>query len=162
MTSENKILSRHGLLLRYARPRDRTVVFTNGCFDLLHAGHVEYLEEARALGDVLIVGVNSDGSVRRLKGSARPLVDLESRCRVLAGLECVDAVTGFDEDTPLELLQKLLPDVLVKGGDYAEEEVVGRTPVLAAGGRVEIIPFREGHSTTSIIERIRNQTEEPT
>jgi D-beta-D-heptose 7-phosphate kinase/D-beta-D-heptose 1-phosphate adenosyltransferase len=132
------------------------VVFTNGCFDLLHRGHVSYLNAARELGDVLVVGVNTDSSVRRLaKGAGRPLVQEKDRAYVLASLACVDAVTLFDEDTPLALVSALLPDVLVKGGDYAAGDVVGRREVEAAGGRVELIPFVEGYSTTALIQRIR-------
>jgi D-beta-D-heptose 7-phosphate kinase/D-beta-D-heptose 1-phosphate adenosyltransferase len=131
------------------------LVFTNGCFDLLHPGHVEYLHEARALGDVLVVGLNTDDSVRRLKGPDRPFNDQASRATVLAGLASVDAVSLFDEDTPAELIQALEPDVLVKGGDYAPEEVVGARAVRQGGGEVRILPFRKGYSTTALVERIR-------
>jgi D-beta-D-heptose 7-phosphate kinase/D-beta-D-heptose 1-phosphate adenosyltransferase len=151
----DKVLTRSDLLARYGRPRDSTLVFTNGCFDLLHAGHVEYLHQARALGDALVVGVNTDDSVRRLKGSGRPLVGERERALVLAALASVDAVTLFSEETPRELIAQLLPDVLVKGGDYAPEGVAGGDEVKAAGGRVVIVPFLEGHSTTSLLERIR-------
>lgn len=151
-----RILDRPRLLERYGRPREGRLVFTNGCFDLLHRGHVAYLQAARALGDALVVGVNTDASVRRLdKGTGRPLVAEEDRAYVLAALACVDAVTLFDEDTPLELLTALLPDVLVKGGDYAPHQVVGRDVVEAAGGEVVLIPFVEGYSTTRLLERIR-------
>jgi rfaE bifunctional protein nucleotidyltransferase chain/domain len=150
-----KVLSRAELLDRFGRPRDYTLVFTNGCFDILHPGHVEYLHRARALGDALVVGVNTDDSVRRLKGSGRPLVADRDRATVLAALASVDAVTLFDEDTPLELIARLLPDVLVKGGDYSREDVVGRAEVEASGGRVVIVPFLAGHSTSSLVERIR-------
>ncbi|MBW3534204.1 MAG: D-glycero-beta-D-manno-heptose 1-phosphate adenylyltransferase [Gemmatimonadetes bacterium] len=153
-----KILDRGGLLARHGRPREERVVFTNGCFDLLHPGHVLYLHQARALGDALVVGLNTDASVRRLKGPGRPLVGQEARAVVLAGLGCVDAVTLFDEDTPRELVAALLPDVLVKGGDYAERDVVGRDEVRAAGGEVRVLPFVEGHSTTDIVRRIRERT----
>ena len=153
-----KILTRPELLKRFGRPRDGTLVFTNGCFDLLHPGHVAYLHEARALGDALVVGVNTDDSVRRLKGTGRPLVPEDARLRVLAGLASVDAVTLFDEDTPEALIGELLPDVLVKGGDYAPEEVAGRSRVRAAGGEVRILPFLEGFSTTELVERIRSRT----
>jgi D-beta-D-heptose 7-phosphate kinase/D-beta-D-heptose 1-phosphate adenosyltransferase len=153
---ESKILSREDLLARYGRPRRDTLVFTNGCFDLLHRGHVSYLGAARALGDALVVGVNTDASVRRLsKGSGRPYVGEADRAFVLAGLESVDAVCLFDEDTPLELVSALLPDVLVKGGDYRPHEVVGREEVEAAGGRVALIPLVPGHSTTGLIRSIR-------
>jgi len=131
------------------------VVFTNGVFDLLHPGHVDVLVGARGCGDVLVVGVNSDASVRRLKGEGRPIRSEGERAYVLASLECVDAVTVFDQDTPLELVQTLQPDVIVKGGDYSPETVVGAREVQARGGRVVIIPLTPGHSTTSTIERLR-------
>lgn len=153
--SESKILDRNGLLARFGHPRTGTVVFTNGCFDLLHPGHVAYLEEARSLGDALVVGVNTDASVSRLKGPERPLVPEGARVRVLAGLGAVDAACLFDEDTPAELIAALRPDVLVKGGDYTPETIVGRDTVEAAGGRVEVIPFLPGYSTTALVERIR-------
>jgi D-beta-D-heptose 7-phosphate kinase/D-beta-D-heptose 1-phosphate adenosyltransferase len=151
----DKVLSRADLVARFGRPRDRVVVFTNGCFDLLHPGHVQYLQEARLLGDALVVGVNTDASVRRLKGTGRPLVEERARAFVLAGLASVDAVTLFDEDTPRELVAALLPDVIVKGGDYSEQGVVGRGEVEAAGGRVQIIPLLDGYSTTSLVQKIR-------
>lgn len=150
-----KVLSRGDLLDRYARPRNGRLIFTNGCFDLLHAGHVEYLHAARALGDVLVVGLNADVSVRRLKGPGRPLVAERDRAYLLAGLACVDAVTIFHEDTPRELVAALLPDVLVKGGDYRVDEVVGREETEAAGGEVRIGPLREGYSTTALLQKIR-------
>ncbi len=120
-------------------------MFTNGCFDLLHRGHIEHLAQARALGDVLVVGLNSDASVRRLKGTGRPLVAEGDRAAVLAALRSVDAVTLFDEDTPLELISTLLPDVLVKGGDYDLDGIVGRETVEKAGGEVRVLPFVEGY-----------------
>ena len=127
-----------------------TTVFTNGCFDLLHTGHVTYLEKAAALGDHLILGLNTDASVQRLKGETRPLVAEMDRARVVAALGCIDAVTLFDEDTPAELISQLRPDILVKGGDYQPNEVVGREDA----GEVKIIDFEEGYSTTGIVERI--------
>jgi rfaE bifunctional protein nucleotidyltransferase chain/domain len=130
------------------------IVFTNGVFDLLHRGHVEYLAEARALGDRLVVGVNGDASVRRLKGPSRPLVAAEDRAAVVAALRCVDLVVVFDDDTPARLIEAVAPDVLVKGGDWPVEEIVGRAFVEARGGRVLSIPIREGHSTTGLAERI--------
>lgn len=152
----DKVLSRDALLSRFGRPRSERLVFTNGCFDLLHPGHVTYLARARALGDALVIGVNTDASVRRLEKAAdRPLVAQEARALVLAALESVDAVCLFDEDTPAALIEALLPDVLVKGGDYRPEQVVGREAVEGAGGRVEIIPFVEGYSTTALLRRIR-------
>ena len=150
-----RVLSRDTLLERFGRPRERKVVFTNGCFDLLHRGHVEYLAQARALGDVLVVGLNSDASLRRLKEAGRPLVVEADRAAVLAGLRSVDAVTLFDDDTPLELISALLPDVLVKGGDYDLDGIVGRDVVEKAGGDVRVLPFVEGYSTTDILTRLK-------
>ncbi len=150
-----KILSRAEVLARFGRPRTNRVVFTNGCFDLLHPGHVDYLDGARRLGDALVVALNTDRSVRALKGEGRPLVPEDARALVLAGLASVDAVTLFDEDTPRELLSALLPDVLVKGGDYQAENVVGGREVEAAGGVVRILPFQKGYSTSDLVERIR-------
>ena len=131
------------------------VVFTNGCFDLLHPGHVRYLTAARALGDVLVVGLNDDDSVRRLKGRGRPVLRLAERAEVLAGLAAVDHIVPFAEDTPLAVVRALRPDVLVKGADWSEEDIVGRDDVLASGGRVERIPLVAGVSTSEIIRRIR-------
>jgi len=136
--------------------RPRVLCFTNGCFDLIHPGHVKYLEDARALGDFLVVGLNGDASVARLKGPSRPLQDEAARAMVLLGLRSVDAVVRFEEDTPLELIRALGPDVLAKGGDYSPEGVVGKDLVEARGGRVAIIPFLPGHSTSAIVERIRS------
>jgi len=153
---EDRILDRDTLIHRFGRPRDGRLVFTNGCFDILHRGHVEYLYAARALGDALVIGVNTDASVQRLKGPGRPVVPEEDRLFVLAGLGCVDAVTPFDEDTPRELIAALLPDILVKGGDYEPDAVVGGDQVRAAGGDVVILPFVDGWSTTGIIQRMRD------
>ncbi len=152
-----KILDRGELVRRYGRPRSNRVVFTNGCFDLLHPGHVVYLDKARRLGDALVVGLNTDASVSRLKGPSRPLVAEADRALVLAGLASVDAVTFFDEDTPRELIASLLPDVLVKGGDYRLDQIVGRTEVEAAGGEVVTIPFLPGHSTTGLLDRLEQR-----
>lgn len=155
----SKLLVRDSLVRDFGAPRHRRVVFTNGCFDILHRGHVEYLAKARSLGDMLVVGVNTDASVRRLeKGGDRPLNAEQDRALVVASLEVVDAVTIFDEDTPLELIKALLPDVLVKGGDYSIDQVVGRRVVERAGGEVRILPFVSGFSTTDLINRIRKQT----
>lgn len=154
-----KIFTRGELLERYRRPRRETVVFTNGCFDLLHRGHVEYLAYARSLGDSLVVGLNSDRSVRELKGEGRPINPADDRAIVLAGLESVSAVVVFDEATPRELIQSLLPDVLVKGGDYSPESIVGSTEVLQAGGRVVIAPLVPGRSTTNVLTRARQNLE---
>lgn len=133
-----------------------TLVFTNGVFDLLHPGHVDLLAAARGLGDALVVGVNTDQSVRRLKGPGRPVRGEADRAYVLAALEAVDAVVLFGEDTPRDLIRALRPDVLVKGGDYTPDRVVGRDDVEAWGGRVVIVPLTPGHSTTSIIETLRD------
>jgi rfaE bifunctional protein nucleotidyltransferase chain/domain len=150
----DKILPLDVLLRRYGRPRRETLVLTNGCFDVLHRGHVEYLASARTLGDALVVGLNTDASVRRLKGPGRPLNPQDDRAYVLAGLAAVDAVTYFDDDTPRDLIAALLPDVLVKGGDYRAEDVVGGAEVRAAGGRVVIAPLVPGRSTTGLLQRI--------
>ncbi len=140
------------------RGEGRRLVFTNGCFDLLHVGHVRYLREARALGDALLVAINSDRSVRALKGAGRPLVSEAERAEVLAALAAVDFVTVFDEESPRSLIADLLPDVLVKGGDYSTDEIHGREEVEAAGGQVLSLPFVEGASTTNIIQRIKEVT----
>jgi D-beta-D-heptose 7-phosphate kinase/D-beta-D-heptose 1-phosphate adenosyltransferase len=139
------------------RSQGKSVVFTNGCFDLLHVGHVDYLEKARAAGDALIVGVNTDRSVRRLKGSLRPLAPQGDRVKVLAALSCVDGVVLFDDDTPARLIEKIRPNVLVKGGDYHRGTVVGADTVEADGGRVRIIPLVKGKSTTGLIDIIRSR-----
>jgi len=131
------------------------VAFTNGVFDLLHPGHVDVIQAARAAGDALVVGINSDESVRRLKGDSRPIRSQVERAYVIGALESVDVVTVFDEDTPLELIRCLLPDVLVKGGDYTEATIVGAGEVRARGGDVIVVPLTAGQSTTSIIERMR-------
>jgi rfaE bifunctional protein nucleotidyltransferase chain/domain len=151
----SKILTRDALYARFGRPRAGTVVFTNGCFDVLHRGHVEYLAQARAMGDALVVGLNTDDSVRRLKGPSRPVNEQDDRAFVLAGLEAVDAVVLFGEDTPRDLIAGLLPDVLVKGGDYRPDDIVGAREVREAGGRVVVAPLVPGRSTTSILERAR-------
>ncbi len=143
------------VLVGEARGRNERIVMTNGCFDILHAGHVAYLEEAKSLGDRLIVAVNDDASVRRLKGESRPINGLDDRMLVLAGLAAVDWVVPFHEDTPEELINTVLPDVLVKGGDYKPEEIAGGKAVLANGGEVRVLSFRDGHSTSRIVERLR-------
>jgi D-beta-D-heptose 7-phosphate kinase/D-beta-D-heptose 1-phosphate adenosyltransferase len=140
--------------LHNARRQGRRIVFTNGCFDLLHPGHVYTLTQAKVLGDLLVVGINSDASVKRLKGEKRPVLNEQERATVLAALEAVDFVTIFNEDTPLALIQLLQPDVLVKGGDWSADAVVGKEVVEARGGRVELIPYQAGASTTGIIERV--------
>ena len=156
---DEKILDIDRLSEKIASDRlsGRTVVFTNGCFDILHAGHVRYLAEARTLGDVLVVGLNTDASVRRLKGPARPLNSDHDRALVLAALASVDYVVPFADDTPLALIERVLPDVLVKGGDYRAEDVVGADVVLRAHGTVRILPYVEGKSTTGLIDRISKE-----
>lgn len=141
--------------LAYWRFKNQKIVFTNGCFDLLHPGHIEYLAKARDLGDILIVGLNTDASVKRLKGEGRPTQNQEARAMVLAGLGNVDGVVLFDEDTPLELIKQVQPDVLVKGGDYEVKDIVGYDVVKAKGGEIITIPFVDGFSTTSILEKIK-------
>lgn len=148
-------MSRDDLLRRFGRPREGRLVFTNGVFDLLHAGHLSSLEAARAFGDQLVVAVNSDASTRRLKGTDRPFQPEEDRARLVAGLRCVDAVTLFDEDTPEALIRALLPDVLVKGADYEGREVVGADAVRAAGGEVRLVDLEPGRSTSDLAARIR-------
>jgi D-glycero-beta-D-manno-heptose 1-phosphate adenylyltransferase len=152
-----KIVSQDELILLITREKrnGRQVVFTNGCFDLLHPGHVRCLAEARALGDLLVVAVNSDRSVRGNKGPERPLVPQNDRAEVLAALCSVDYVTIFDEPTPRTLIARVLPTVLVKGADWGLNEVVGREEVEAAGGRVVSIPLAQGYSTTSLLQKIR-------
>lgn len=130
------------------------IVFTNGCFDLLHVGHTQYLEQAKALGDILIVGLNSDASVSRLKGEGRPVIAEADRALLLAALESVDMVVIFSQPTPLDLIELLRPDVLVKGGDWKPEAIVGADIVLAGGGEVQSLPFKEGFSTSMLIRRI--------
>ncbi|MBN2290686.1 MAG: D-glycero-beta-D-manno-heptose 1-phosphate adenylyltransferase [Candidatus Glassbacteria bacterium] len=137
------------------RAAGRRVVFTNGCFDILHPGHILYMEDARNCGDLLVVGLNSDDSVRRLKGPTRPLNPQEDRAVQLAGLASVDYVVYFTEDTPLDLIRAVKPDVLVKGGDWTVENIVGADFVMAGGGKVHSLPFRQGYSTTGLIEKIR-------
>jgi len=153
-----RILNLHEAILRFGREKrnGRRVVFTNGCFDLLHPGHVETLEKARSLGDALIVGVNSDRSVREMKGQGRPIMPEQERAEVLAALACVDGVVIFDEPTPREIVAALLPDVLVKGGDWASDQIIGREETEAAGGKVVSIPVLTGHSTSAMVEKIRS------
>ena len=154
--STSKILLGDELLTERARLRaaGRKLVFTNGVFDILHVGHVRYLEEARALGDALVVAINSDRTVRELKGAGRPLMNHDERAEILAALRAVSYVTIFDDASPRSLIAELLPDVLVKGGDYALDEIHGREEVEAAGGRVVSLPFVEGVSSSTIIERM--------
>jgi len=139
---------------KHLKELKKTVVFTNGCFDILHAGHVDYLNKSKALGDVLIIGMNSDSSMARIKGNKRPIVPQTERAFILANLKAVDYVTIFEEDTPYEILKKLIPDVLVKGADWAIEDIVGKDIVEAAGGKVETIEFANMQSTTNIIKTV--------
>jgi D-beta-D-heptose 7-phosphate kinase/D-beta-D-heptose 1-phosphate adenosyltransferase len=140
--------------LAWDREKGKKVVFTNGCFDLLHVGHIRYLQQARRMGDLLVVAINTDDSVRRLKGPSRPVQPEMDRAEILAGLECVDYVVSFDEDTPFALIEHLTPDVLVKGADWVVEQIVGREVVEESGGRVATISYVEGVSTSALIERI--------
>lgn len=151
----DKTLSRKALARFRAINRRKSIVFTNGCFDILHRGHIELLRRAKELGDILVVGLNSDASVRRLKGRGRPLVGERDRAFVLAALEAVDRVVVFDEDTPLEAIRALEPDILVKGAEYEREEIAGASVVEERGGRVVRVPMRKGFSTTSLLEKIR-------
>lgn len=153
-----QILSLDELRLERERLRrdGRCVVFTNGCFDLLHPGHVRYLQQARKLGEALIVALNSDRAVRELKGASRPILNQDERAEVMAALGCVDYVTIFDDVSPQAVIAALLPDILVKGGDWSLDQIIGREEVEAAGGRVLNLPFVEGCSTSEIIERIRH------
>jgi D-beta-D-heptose 7-phosphate kinase/D-beta-D-heptose 1-phosphate adenosyltransferase len=157
LDSDAKIKDRDVLaeIIAAEKEKGKRIVFTNGCFDLLHAGHVKYLQKARQFGDILVLGLNSDASVRQLKGETRPLIAQDERAHLLAALDCIDYVVIFDEETPLELIALFTPDILVKGGDYTVDGVVGREIVEAAGGRVEIVEFVDGRSTTGLIERIR-------
>ena len=143
-------------LVNYWKGEGKKVVFTNGCFDLLHAGHITYLTEAASLGDILIIGLNSDDSVQRLKGPSRPVNNEITRSVILGSMSFIDAVVFFNEDTPLELIKKILPDVLVKGGDYKIEEIAGAKEVIENGGKVQVLSFLPGYSSTAIIEKIKN------
>jgi D-beta-D-heptose 7-phosphate kinase/D-beta-D-heptose 1-phosphate adenosyltransferase len=151
------VLTLEELILQFGpgKRNGRRVVFTNGCFDLLHPGHIKLLEAARSKGDALIVGLNSDDSVRALKGAGRPVIPEQERAEILANLECVDAVVVFNELTPQKTVAALLPDILAKGGDWPENQIVGREEVEAAGGRVVLIDLVDGYSTTEILRKIR-------
>ena len=154
--SSTRVLSIVDLLERYGRPRAFRLVFSNGVFDLLHRGHVASLEAARGFGDRLVVALNSDESARRLKGPGRPVQPAADRARILAALRCVDAVTIFDDDTPAALIERLLPDVLVKGADYEIEQIAGARAVLDAGGEVRLIELEAGRSTSDLVRRIQD------
>jgi D-beta-D-heptose 7-phosphate kinase/D-beta-D-heptose 1-phosphate adenosyltransferase len=158
-----KVLPQDELIVAVAEAKrnGRRVVFTNGCFDLLHPGHLRTLERARGLGDLLVVAINSDRSVRELKGAGRPVTPESERAEILAALAAVDYVTIFDEPTPRKLIVRLMPEVLVKGSDWGEEEIVGRAEVEAAGGRVERLALEPGYSTTEILSRIRALPRQP-
>lgn len=155
---QNKILNKDNLAewVAECRAKGSKIVFSNGCFDILHRGHVEYLAKAADFGDEMLIGLNTDASVKRLKGSSRPINDEYARAIVLSGLEFVSAVVLFDEDTPYNLIKAVQPDVLVKGSDYKPEDIVGYDIVTAKGGRVETIDFVDGYSTTRTIEKSRN------
>ena len=159
MNSTDKIFSLPQLqeLVSTWRSQGQKIVFTNGCFDLLHLGHVDYLEKARQLGDKLVLGLNTDASISRIKGPSRPLQDEVSRARIMASLLFVDAVVLFDQNTPLELIEAVQPDILVKGDDYTVENIVGHEVVLARGGEVKTVPLVKGYSTTNIVKRIEKQ-----
>jgi D-beta-D-heptose 7-phosphate kinase/D-beta-D-heptose 1-phosphate adenosyltransferase len=159
MRYRDKVVDRATAVAKIAEARraGKRVVFTNGCFDLMHVGHVRYLAAARDAGDLLVVAINDDASVRRLKGPERPLVPEAARAEVLAALSAVDYVTTFSEDTPAEIIAALRPDVLVKGADWAPDQVVGRDVVEANGGRVVLVPVVEGFSTTALVERLRQR-----
>jgi len=152
-----KIYDRKNLETQLAiwRFQSKKIVFTNGCFDLLHLGHIDYLSKAKDLGDILIIGVNTDDSVKRLKGAARPITDENSRSLIIASLQFVNAVVLFDEDTPYELIKLVQPDVLVKGSDYKPEDIVGYDIVKAKGGEIVTIDFLEGYSSTRVIEKLK-------
>ncbi len=161
---KEKIKKREELLgiIKDLKAKGKRIVFTNGCFDLLHVGHVRYLEEAKTLGDILVVGVNSDASVRKLKGPKRPVLPADERTEILSGLGCVDYVTTFDELDPLALITSLQPNVLVKGGDWTKEQTIGKEVVERSGGEVVIIPFVKGASTSNLIETILERYEKRT
>ncbi len=148
---ERKELSR---IIKGLKAKGKRIVFTNGCFDILHLGHVRYLEKAKALGDILVVGVNSDSSVRKLKGPKRPILPERERTEILSGLGCVDYITIFNEADPLKLIDSLKPNLLVKGGDWTREQIVGREVVERSGGELIIIPFVKGASTSNVIDTI--------
>jgi D-beta-D-heptose 7-phosphate kinase / D-beta-D-heptose 1-phosphate adenosyltransferase len=161
---KQKIKERKELIriIKDLKSKGKRIVFTNGCFDLLHLGHVRYLEKAKALGDILVVGVNSDSSVRKIKGPKRPVLPEEERAEILSGLGCVDYITLFNEIDPLKLITSLHPNVLAKGGDWTKEQTIGREVVERSGGEVVIIPFVQGASTSNLIETILKRYEKRT
>ena len=155
--SEKKIKTQTDLLsaIEKEKASGKRIGFTNGCFDILHLGHIRYLTRAKEGCDILIIGVNSDGSVKKIKGSSRPINSQQARLEVLASLECVDFLTVFEEETPENLIKALSPDIIFKGGDWKEEDIAGSSHVKSYGGEVSVIPYVEGHSTTSLIEKIQ-------
>lgn len=161
MELKEKIKTKEDLheIIEDLKKKGKRIVFTNGCFDLLHLGHIRYLEKAKSLGDILVVGVNSDESVRGLKGPERPILPEKERAEILSGFGCVDYITIFDELTPLELISSIQPHILVKGGDWTKETTVGREVVERSGGEVVILPFEEGSSTSNLIETILKRYE---
>ncbi len=158
MIKNSKLIDAESISETLSSIRDMglTIVFTNGCFDILHPGHVDYLQQAKDMGDLLVVGINDDGSISRLKGADRPIHELDDRVTMLAALQCVDYVVPFSDDTPLSLIQSVRPDILVKGDDYTVSEIAGSEDVLSYGGKVELVPLLKGYSTTDIIDRIKN------
>ncbi len=156
--TESKILSREDTKKQVEQwqSEGKKIVFTNGCFDIVHLGHIDYLEKAQALGDKLVLGLNTDASVQRLKGETRPVVNEYARARMMAAMSFIDAVTLFDEETPKELIETLCPNILVKGDDYSVENIVGSDFVLAHGGEVKTISLVKGYSTSAIIQKIKN------
>jgi D-beta-D-heptose 7-phosphate kinase/D-beta-D-heptose 1-phosphate adenosyltransferase len=164
MEMKEKVKGREDLhkILKNLKAKGKRIVFTNGCFDLLHIGHIRYLEEAKALGDVLVVGINSDPSVRSLKGPHRPILPVEERAEILSALGCVDYVILFDETNPLELISLLMPHILVKGGDWTQETTIGNEVVERSGGKVVILPLIKGASTSGVIEMILKRYEKRT
>ncbi len=158
MIKNSKLIDAESISETLSSIRDMglTIVFTNGCFDILHPGHVDYLQQAKDMGDLLVVGINDDGSISRLKGADRPIHELDDRVTMLAALQCVDYVVPFSDDTPLSLIQSVRPDILVKGDDYTVSDIAGSEDVLSYGGKVELVPLLKGYSTTDIIDRIKN------
>lgn len=158
INTATKIFTLDSFLSKRQKLRDegKKLVFSNGCFDIVHLGHIDYLEKARNLGDFLVLGLNTDKSVRQLKGENRPVIDEQSRARLMAGLEFIDAVILFDDDTPEKLINAILPDILVKGDDYSIKNIVGADVVMQHGGEVKTISLVEGYSTSSIIEKIKS------
>lgn len=153
---KNKIVSLSDFTqLQQSTLTGKKIVFTNGCFDILHPGHTDYLQKAKALGDILVVGLNTDESIQRLKGPTRPIQNLKARALIMSALAAVDYIISFDDDTPLYLIKNIKPSILIKGGDYTEDTIVGANEVKMNGGKIEIIPFLTGYSTSNIVEKIK-------